>query len=320
MLRKALEQEGFSRVSCEGDPWAVLDRVAEIDPAVALLDVEMPELDGFGVLQLLAKELSPAQRPVVMMLANELTEAVWMRALNGGAEDVLARPIKPAQVALRVHTAVYRRLLERRVASSKATLAEEAASRTRELDAAQIEILDRLALAADIRDDSSGEHGRRVGTMAGEIAKKLGLSTGVAEMIRRAAPLHDIGKIAIPDEILLKEDSLDEHELGVMRTHPEIGARILSGQHPVLWLAGQIALTHQERWDGSGYPEGLAGEDIPLPGRIVAVADVFDSLTSIRPFRPPWPRHKAIAEILAQSGRHFDPRVVDAFLAVSNAR
>ncbi|HEV3231437.1 MAG TPA: HD domain-containing phosphohydrolase [Candidatus Dormibacteraeota bacterium] len=320
MLRKALEREGFSRVITEGDPWRVLDVVAEHDPAVLILDAEMPELDGFGVLQLLAKELGPLGQPPVLLLVGEMTDEITSRALAAGVVDLLARPIKPGLVTVRVRSAVYRRLLERRVGAGNSALQDLVDARTRELDNAQVEILDRLALAGDYRDDSSGEHGRRVGHLAGDIARALGLSAGVAEMIRRAAPLHDIGKIAIPDSIVLKPGPLEAEEMAVMKTHTTIGGRILAGNHPVLWLASQIALTHHERWDGSGYPESLVGEDIPLPGRIVAVADVFDVLTQVRPYRPAWPRHKAIGEVLAQSGHQFDPRVVGAFLGVANAR
>jgi putative two-component system response regulator len=187
------------------------------------------------------------------------------------------------------------------------------------LESTQIEILERLALAAEYRDDITGEHTKRVGQISARIAESLGCARDEIELIRRAAPLHDVGKIAISDLMLLKPGKLTAEEFACMKTHTTLGAKILSGgTFPLLKLAEQIALTHHERWDGSGYM-GLREEEIPLPGRIVAVADVFDALTSERAYKNAWSVHEAIAEIQGQSGRQFDPRVVEAFLKVVGA-
>ncbi len=188
--------------------------------------------------------------------------------------------------------------------------------RTAALEETQIEILERLALAAEYRDDETGEHIKRVGRTAAEIAKVLGWSEEEVELIRRAAPLHDVGKIAISDTILLKPGKLTPEEFERMKLHTTLGAKMLSGgRFPLLQLAEQIALTHHERWDGSGYI-GLQGEAIPIAGRIVAVADVFDALTSVRPYKNAWSTSDAIDEIRRQNGKQFDPRVVEAFLKV----
>jgi putative two-component system response regulator len=183
------------------------------------------------------------------------------------------------------------------------------------LEEAQFEILTRLAAAAEYRDDDTGEHTRRVGDLAGRLAEQVGLPRDIVRLIRLAAPLHDVGKIGIPDAILLKPGALTDEEFAHMKLHSTIGAQMLSGgAHPQVAMAEQIAATHHERYDGTGYPHGLAREDIPIAGRIVAVADVLDALTHARPYKLAWPLEDALAELRRQRGRQFDPRVVDALL------
>ena len=197
----------------------------------------------------------------------------------------------------------------------------EARRTSRELEEAQFEMLARLAAAAEFRDDDTGQHTRRVGDLSVTIAQHLGLPEAEIELIRLAAPLHDLGKIAIPDAILGKPGKLTGEEFDQMKTHTTIGAEMLAGSpFALVEMAEQIALTHHEKWDGSGYPGGLAGEAIPIVGRIVAVADVFDALTHSRPYKPAWSTADAIAEIQSQSGRHFDPKVLEAFLTVAPSR
>ncbi len=189
--------------------------------------------------------------------------------------------------------------------------------RTRELEEAQIEIVERLALAAEHRDDDTGAHTYRVAHLSVLIARRLGWQEREVELLRRASMLHDVGKIGIPDSVLLKPGKLTDDEFAQMKTHTTIGAHLLSGsRHPLLQRAQEIALSHQERWDGSGYPAGLAGSAIPLAARILAVVDVFDALTHARPYKPAWSQEDALAEIERQSGRHFDPAVLEAFLHV----
>ena len=193
----------------------------------------------------------------------------------------------------------------------------EARRTSRELEQAQFEMLARLAAAAEFRDDDTGQHTRRVGELSVTIAEHLGLPDSEIELLRLAAPLHDLGKIAIPDAILGKPGKLTVEEFNQMKTHTTIGAQMLAGSaFALLEMAEQVAQTHHEKWDGSGYPSGLAGESIPIVGRIVAVADVFDALTHSRPYKPAWGIPDAIAEMTSQAGRHFDPQVLEAFLSV----
>jgi PAS domain S-box-containing protein len=206
---------------------------------------------------------------------------------------------------------------EHQLADSARSLELMIAERTRELDEARAETLRQLAIAAEYRDDETYQHTERVGHVAARLALGLGLPAGQVRLLRQAAPLHDVGKLAIPDGILLKRGKLTEQEFDVMKTHAELGARLLSsGSSPVLQMAAVIAATHHERWDGAGYPKALSGEAIPLVGRIVAVADVFDALIHDRPYKRAWSVERAIAEIGAGAGSQFDPRVVTAFLAL----
>jgi PAS domain S-box-containing protein/putative nucleotidyltransferase with HDIG domain len=210
---------------------------------------------------------------------------------------------------------------EQHLADSARLLEEKVAERTEELEDARTEVLKRLAFAAEYRDDDTFQHTERVGAAAALIARQIRLSAGEVAIIREAAPLHDIGKLAIPDGILLKPGRLTQAERAEMQTHTVAGARILEGSsHPVLQRASTIAATHHERWDGSGYPRGLRGEEIPLAGRIVAVADVFDALTHERPYKEAWPVEEALEEIRRGAGSQFDLHVVEAFLASRRKR
>jgi len=206
---------------------------------------------------------------------------------------------------------------EQQLADNATLLEAEVAERTRELVEARAETLQRLAVAAEYHDDETAQHTRRVGASAAAIATRMGCDAEQVSLISEAAPLHDVGKLAISDRILLKKGKLSAHEYRVMKTHAELGARVLSGSNaPVLQMAAVIAASHHERWDGAGYPRGLAGEEIPLVGRVVAIADVFDALTHSRPYKPEWSTARAIAEIRREAGSQFDPNVVAAFLAM----
>jgi PAS domain S-box-containing protein len=199
-------------------------------------------------------------------------------------------------------------------------LEQRVAERTRELTQARHEAIDALAQACEFRDDDTGHHTERVGEMSARIARAMGEPKKFVAKLQLAAPLHDVGKIGIPDAVLLKPGKFTDEEMEVMRQHTTIGAKVFERSvSPFMLLAREIALCHHERWDGSGYPNGLRGADIPLAARIVAVADVYDALTHERPYKRAWSSAEAIEEIAAQSGKHFDPRVVDAFLQVVEA-
>ena len=205
---------------------------------------------------------------------------------------------------------------EQQLANNATLLETKVVERTRELDEARAETLHRLAFAAEYHDDETSQHTERVGDGRRD-RRPARLGAKQIRLLREAAPLHDVGKLAIPDSILLKPGKLTAQEYEVMKTHAALGARLLSGSHsPVLQMATIIAASHHERWDGTGYPIGLAGEAIPLVGRVVAVADVFDALTHDRPYKSAWPVEQAIAEIKHAAGSQFDPRVVAAFLTI----
>jgi putative two-component system response regulator len=251
----------------------------------------------------------------ILVVTGDGSVTARRRALSAGAKDFLAKPYDSTEVLLRIRNLLEARFLHLALQAQNDLLEEKVLRRTMELEEAQIEILERLALAAEFRDDATRQHTQRVGQWSARLARKLGLPDAVADLLRRAAPLHDLGKVAVPDGILLKLDRLTHDERRVMQTHTQIGAKILSGSnHPLLQLAEQIALTHHEHWDGGGYTPGMRGEAIPLVSRIVAVVDVFDALTHARPYKQAWPVEQAIKEIESESGRHFDPRVVQAFL------
>ncbi|SMB91654.1 PAS domain S-box protein [Deinococcus hopiensis] len=206
-----------------------------------------------------------------------------------------------------------RKAMEAQLQAQNQRLEEHVQARTQELEEAQLEILERLARAAEHRDDDTGEHMHRVARMAADLARQLALPEEEAVLIERVAPLHDVGKIGLSDAILLKPGRLTPEEFSVVKAHTTIGANILAhGRSELIQAAQEIAMTHHERWDGNGYPQGLAAEAIPLRGRIVAVADVFDALTSDRPYKKAWSREDALGEIRAQAGRQFDPRIVEA--------
>jgi putative two-component system response regulator len=204
-----------------------------------------------------------------------------------------------------------------RVAQRNEALEEAVRERTAELRETQLEIIDRLAGVTESRDEATGLHLERIGRLCERLGLALGMTPPEAETLRHASLLHDVGKVAVPDAILTKPGPLTESEREVMQRHAAVGARMLAGSRaPVMRMAEQIALTHHERWDGTGYPAGLAGESIPLAGRICAVCDVFDALRSERPYKEPWPLQDALDELARERGRHFDPEVVDAFLGM----
>ncbi len=307
LLEIILQQNGYTNVYSTLDPREAHTLFSSIAPDIVLLDLTMPHLDGFAIMQQLRPEMGINSVPILVLTANATT-ASKHRALKEGASDFLTKPLDEIEVLLRI-----KNLLETRFHS--ALLEAKVQERTHDLEKAQLETLQRLALAAEYRDDDTGLHTKRVGTTAGCIAQALKFPETQVDLITRAAPLHDVGKIGVSDAILLKPGKLTDQEFDIMRQHTVIGAKMLSGStSPWLQLAEEIALSHHERWDGRGYPHRLAGEAIPLVGRIVAVADVFDALTHERPYKKAWPVEEARAEIERQSAQQFDPRVVAAFL------
>jgi putative two-component system response regulator len=315
LLRRVLERAGFSRIDSTCDPREASDLFVRHQPDLILLDLHMPHMDGLAVMDNL-NQLADASYLPILMLTGDMTPEARREALSRGAKDFVNKPFHSDEVLLRIRTLLETRFLYLQIQSQNQVLEAKVAERTLELESAQIEIIERLARAAEFRDDNTGQHTERVGQMAAVIAREIGLPDTQVSLIRRAAPLHDVGKIGIPDSILLKLGKLTDDEFTLVKTHTTIGARILSGSRfSLLQLAEEIAFTHHESWDGNGY-EGMMRESIPLAGRIVAVADVFDALTQKRPYKAAWPITDAIAEIDRQRGRQFDPTIGDAFLRV----
>ncbi|CAG7633072.1 Cyclic di-GMP phosphodiesterase response regulator RpfG [Paenibacillus solanacearum] len=317
LLERILRRAGFTGLHSTTDPARLAVLYNEIQPDIILLDLHMPEMDGFAALQLLREWKQADDYLPVLVLTADVTQEAKQKALHEGASDFLTKPFDRTEVVLRIHNLLNTRFLHLQLQKQNQLLEERILERTKELEHAKFEILELLGRTAEYRDDETGQHTQRVGKMAGKIALALGLPEHEAELIQLATPLHDIGKIGIPDGILLKPGRFTPEEFEQMKLHTSIGADILAGsQFPVLQLAGTIAGSHHEKWNGTGYPNGLKREEIPLPGRIVAIADFFDALTHERPYKKAWTQEEALTEIRKQRGEHFDPLVVDVFLSI----
>jgi putative two-component system response regulator len=319
LLHRILERDGYTRVHVTTDPSRVPGMFVDLEPDLLLLDLHMPGIDGFELIDRLRPLTDAGSGVPILVLTADATDETKRRALSAGARDFLTKPLDRIELLLRVRNLLEVKALQDRLREHNAHLEDEVAERTRDLEHARLEMLERLALAAEYRDDATQEHAWRIGRICSQVARTLGLPDHEIELIGRAAPLHDIGKIGVSDGILLKPGKLTDEEFELIKSHTTIGAEILAGsQSPLLRLAERIALTHHERWDGGGYPAGVCGEDIPLAGRIVAVADVFDALTHERPYKEAWSIEDALDEILNQAGRQFDAGVVDAFCVLDH--
>lgn len=338
VITKYLHELGYTRCTGLSDSRQALSSIALDTPDLVILDVMMPFVSGIEILAKLRANSATAHLPVLVLTA-AVDRETRLAVLESGATDFLNKPIDPSELSPRVRNALTVKKLHDSLRHQAQNLEIAVRMRTAELEASRQDIIHCLARAAEFRDDDTGQHVLRVGRYAGIIAQAMGLSSSEVDQIRQAAQLHDIGKIGIPDSILLKPGKLEpdefermqkhtsigkrvierfpQHEWDELRKHVQIGAQILDiPRSPVLQMAARIALTHHEWWDGNGYPLGLAGEDIPLEGRITAVADVFDALSSKRPYKRPFPREKCFQIIAEERGTHFDPQVVDAFFSM----
>ena len=284
------------------------------DPDVLITDYEMPGLSGTELIAAVRKERQAAEIPIMMITASG-QRAVWVEALEQGANDVLSKPIEAVEVRARTKNMLAIRRGQRLLAQRSSWLEDEVRRVTAAMAARERETILRLSKAAEYRDWETGSHIVRVSLYARVVARRLSLSADEQEILFQATPMHDVGKIGIPDSILLKPGALDDQEFELIKQHTLIGHGILGGSSAgLLQAAAEIALSHHERFDGSGYPNDLAGEAIPLRGRIVAVADTFDALTSQRPYKSPWPSELAWSYLEQHRGSRFDPACVDAFL------
>jgi putative two-component system response regulator len=313
LLDDVLRGAGCTQIISTTNSSEVAALCAANSPDLVLLDLHMPHPDGYEVMKQLAPLIEACWFPILVLTA-DITPAARERALSSGAKDFVTKPFDVVEVLLRIKNLLEVRFLQLELRRQNFTLEQRVYERTEELHAARLDALERLAVAAEYRDDDTREHTRRVGQTSALIAQALGLPEYEIELIRIAAPLHDVGKIGIPDSILLKPGKLTPDEFHRMKEHVSIGKSIVSGgDTPVLQLAVQIILAHHEWWNGNGYPYGLEGSEIPMAGRIVAVADVFDALTHDRPYKEAWTIEAARDEIRALAGSQFDPSVVEAF-------
>ena len=316
LLEAVLTEYGYSNLTSTTDSRQALSLFLEQQPDLVLLDLQMPNLDGFAVLDQIAPRIPPDTYLPILILTADVSSEAKRRALAAGAKDFLSKPFDVTEIVLRIRNLLQTRLLHLQLRQQNEDLEVRVRMRTQELELSHVEIAERLARAADYRDDVTGQHIRRVGYGSALVAREMGWPDTEVDVIRQAAPLHDVGKIGIPDRILLKPGKLTPDEFERMKSHTTIGASLLAGSHsPVLQMAEKIALTHHERWDGSGYI-GLEGSTIPLVARITSVIDVFDALTHRRSYKEAWPVEAAVDEIQRHSGRHFDPEIVGVFLTV----
>jgi putative two-component system response regulator len=297
------------------DPREALDACRQSLPDLVVLDYMMPGLNGHEVLSAL-RDLPGGRGVPVVMITGAGDSTVRQRALELGATDFLSKPVEPTEMRVRLANLLALRYSQLRLERRNRSLAEEVERATRSILDREQELIVRLARAAEFRDPGTGEHIQRMAYYSRRIAEGLGLPRERCELIQRAAPMHDIGKLGIPDGILLKPGPLTAEEWSVMKRHSAIGHEILRNSPAApIQMGAEIALAHHERFDGTGYPRGLVGVAIPLPARIVSVSDTFDALTSVRPYKTAWPPEQAREHLLAVRGRHLDPDCVDVFLA-----
>ncbi|WP_175517019.1 HD domain-containing phosphohydrolase [Planctomicrobium piriforme] len=336
-LKQYLTEAGYSNFVTTSDATEAVDLVRQEKPDLVLLDIVMPDVSGIDILHIFNLDQTMQHVPVIV-LTETADRDIKHVCLELGASDFLAKPVDPMDLLPRVRTLLLNKHYRDQQASHAEWLEEQVRKRTTELAASREEVVHCLARAGEFRDDDTGHHVLRVGKYVAVIARELGFSPSRVEIVELAAQLHDIGKIGIPDAILHKPGKLDDEQYAVMRTHCAIGKEIIQPlppqeaallrsharlgasmlhvpSSPLLMLAARIAQTHHEWWNGSGYPLGLKGEDIPIEGRMTAVADVYDALSTKRSYKAAFSREKCFAIMEEGRGTHFDPKVLDAFIA-----
>lgn len=314
LVEKILQNAGYQYIELVSDSRKVVETYLQQESDLILLDLNMPYMDGYEVMQKLQALKQEVQAPVMVLTAQQARE-FRIRALDLGARDFICKPFDQIELLARVRNLLEAHQFQQSLHARKGELERLVQERTRELHDTRLQIVRKLGRAAEFRDNETGNHIIRMSKIAALLAEAVGMSEYECDLLLNAAPMHDIGKIGIPDKILLKKGKFEPEEWEVMKTHTLIGADILAGDSSeVLKMAQSIALTHHEKWDGTGYPAGLAGEAIPVVGRITAIADVFDALTSERPYKHAWPLSQAVEYIRVNAGTHFDPFLAAKFL------
>ena len=318
MLGRALQTAGYVSVRGFTDSIQALAHLNTGTSDLIVLDISMPGMTGYDFLNDLSQRLTPDTFLPVLMVSGLSESETRLQALQAGASNFLTKPIDIKVFLAHVRSLLETRFMSLRLNEARGVLEELVRRRTAQLQQAHHEILDRLGRVAEYRDDATGQHTERVGQLCGLLAQELGLPQERVTLVMRTAPLHDLGKVAISDAVLLKRGPFDDAERETMRKHSALGAKLLSGgTSELVQMAEEIALFHHERWDGLGYPCGLESDEIPLTARIVSVADAFDALIHVRPYKAAWTVPDALAEIERERGGQFDPEVVDALLTLS---
>ena len=314
LVEKILQNAGYQYIELVSDSRKVVEKYLQQESDLILLDLNMPDMDGYEVMQKLQALKQEVIAPIMVLTAQQARE-FRIRALDLGARDYLCKPFDQVELLARVRNLLEAHRFQQSLHAQKGELERLVQERTRELHDTRLQIVRKLGRAAEFRDNETGNHIIRMSKIAALLGRAAGMSEYECDLLLNAAPMHDIGKIGIPDKILLKNGKFEPEEWEVMKTHTLIGADILAGDSSeVLKMAQSIALTHHEKWDGTGYPVGLAGQAIPLVGRITAIADVFDALTSERPYKHAWPISQAVDYIRINAGTHFDPDITVKFL------
>jgi putative two-component system response regulator len=313
ILKKRLLLENYPIITADNGK-AAMKIIEKNKPDLILLDVMMPEMSGFEVCTILKSDPKTRSIPIIFLTAKAEPEDI-VTGFNLGAVDYISKPFNHAELISRIKTHTELKRLQDNLEQAVADRTSKLNNALDELRGAHYETIKRLARAADYRDNETGMHILRMSHYSRILGKAMGMSEQECDQLQHASAVHDIGKIGISDNILLKPGKLDKVEFEVIKTHSAIGAALLSDiDSDLCRLAEKIALTHHEKWNGTGYPNGLAGTDIPLEGRIAAVADVFDALTSVRPYKKSWSVEDAINLLIKEKGLHFDPEIVDLFV------
>ncbi len=324
LLEALLIPQGYEIISASNGNDALL-KVSDNQLDLILLDVQMPGIDGFEVTRRI--RLSDMHHTVPIILVTALRESEErLKGIEAGCDDFVSKPFDKMELLARVRSLLKVKGYNDLMSNFRKELESEVTKRTEELKkaferikAASLDTIYRLSMASEYKDEDTGTHIKRMSRYSAAVARRMGLDEGYVETILYASPMHDLGKLGIPDQILGKPGKLDLLEWDIMKLHTVIGAKILKGSDAeYICLAETIALTHHEKWDGSGYPKGLKGMEIPVCGRITAIADVFDALTSRRPYKEPFSEDKSLSIIKEGRGRHFDPDVTDAFFAIQD--
>jgi len=316
LIEKILLRKGYKNIICTQDSSQVKPLFEKYYCDLIILDLNMPVLDGYAVMAQL-RQYSEACSPAILVLSAQDIQSFRQRALDSGARDYVTKPFDMNELLSRVRNLIEVKMAQKYMRYQNEILEQKVLERTQAINETRLQVVRHLGRAAEYRDNETGLHIIRMSKIAALLAKEAGIKNYECDLLLNASPMHDIGKIGIPDNILLKPGKLDTDEWRIMQTHAKIGADILSGDDSDLMkMAHIIALTHHEKYNGKGYPNQLQGEEIPTVGRITAIADVFDALTSERPYKKAWSIETAIELIEQESCQHFDPELVRLFIKI----